>query len=341
MTTPADRLPRDLIDRLLRDSLRHPAHLRSFLRQAVPQLAEGFDCDRAQLLERSFQTEDWREREADLPFEIPYQSGGEEVRALVCVLIEHQSDTDPMLPLRLLTFATLYWDRQWRAWQNLPAPRRPLRLSPVLPIVFYTGPIPWGSNRRLTDLLGEPLAFHAFAPQWEPLFWNLADRDAETLLSTGEEWLQLLGLLRSVRDDNHHVETVLSEGVRRLQELAARDKARYDELLRMMLTVVMHYRPRAEHAKLFQIAVDGQATLARQEEVRTMEQTIAEYLVEKGWNQGQFEATRKFLRMVLENKFGALSDSLVARINAVSALDQMEQLVQQALDLKKLEDLSL
>ena len=72
-----------------------------------------------------------------------------------------------------------------------------------------------------------------------------------------------------------------------------------------------------------------------------MEQTIAAYLVEKGWNQGKFEATRNNLRSVLENRFGTLPESLLTRINGLSELDRVQQLFQQALDLKKLEDLSL
>jgi hypothetical protein len=50
MTSPNDPLPRDFPDALVRDSLCHPAHLRAFLGEAVPDLAAGFDCDRARLL---------------------------------------------------------------------------------------------------------------------------------------------------------------------------------------------------------------------------------------------------------------------------------------------------
>src|SRR6266705_533076 len=137
---PTSEPPRDLADRMIRQALRHPANLRAFLRQAVPTLADGFDCDRARLLDREFPLEDWRRREADLPFEIPYRVGDAEVWALVCVLLEHQSDTDPLMPLRLLLFAVLYWDRQWRDWERLPPPRPTLRLNPVLPIVLCTAP---------------------------------------------------------------------------------------------------------------------------------------------------------------------------------------------------------
>src|ERR1700682_1880845 len=122
----SDDLPRDLADRVIRESLHHPANLRAFLRRAVPDQADGFDCDRARLLDRDFPLDDWRRREADLPFEIPYRVGDQEIPALVCVLIEHQSDTDPLMPLRLLYFAVVYWERQWHAWEGSGRPRPPL-----------------------------------------------------------------------------------------------------------------------------------------------------------------------------------------------------------------------
>jgi len=70
---------RDLPDRIIRESLKHPANLRAFLSRTVPDLAGSFDCDRARLLDREFPLEDWRRREADLPFEIPYRVGADEV----------------------------------------------------------------------------------------------------------------------------------------------------------------------------------------------------------------------------------------------------------------------
>jgi hypothetical protein len=145
----AEESPRDLADRILRETLRHPANLRALLRQVVPDLAAGFDCEHARLLDREFPLEDWRRREADLPFEVPFRYDTGEGLALVCVLIEHQSNTDPLMPLRTLLYALLYWDRQWKEWAAQPKPRGSLRLRPVLPIVLYTGSTAWGSNSTL------------------------------------------------------------------------------------------------------------------------------------------------------------------------------------------------
>src|SRR5690606_22724238 len=102
-------LPRDLEDRIFRESLQQPMHLRSLLRQAVPDLADRFDCERLQPVGREFLSPSWHSRQADLPLEVPYQVGQQEVLALVFVLIEHQSATDPLLPLRMLYVVVCYW----------------------------------------------------------------------------------------------------------------------------------------------------------------------------------------------------------------------------------------
>src|SRR5271157_1949939 len=130
---PACESPRDLPDRAIRQALHHPANLRAFLHQCVPALADGFDCHRCRLLDREFPLDDWRRREADLPFEVPYRLGDQELWALVYVLLEHQSAEDPAMPLRLLLFVALYWERQWKAWTERAAPKTALQLSPVLP----------------------------------------------------------------------------------------------------------------------------------------------------------------------------------------------------------------
>src|SRR4051812_32682338 len=125
---PTSEPPRDLADRVIREALQHPDNLRAFLRQAVPALADGFDCERRRFLSPQFPLDDWRRREADLPFEIPYRLGDEELWALVFVILEHQSAEDPAMPLRLLYFVVLYWERQWKAWEQRTAPKPPLSL---------------------------------------------------------------------------------------------------------------------------------------------------------------------------------------------------------------------
>lgn len=341
MTAPHEPPPRDLPDRVIRQSLRHPANLRTFLRQAVPQLADGFDCDRARFLDREFALDDWRHRESDLPFEIPYRQGDQECLALVLVLIEHQSDTDPLMPLRLLCFAVLYWEKQWRTWEQSPRPREPLRLNPVLPLVLYTGATPWGSNRTLLDLMGEPQAFHAFCPTWQPLFWNLADTTPEGLLASGQEWLQMMAVLRAERTGTESFERVYNEAVQRLSAMPDDEQVRWHELMRILVTWATHRRPRDERLKLLDITVAGQTSRDRQKEVQTMAQTGAEALIEEGMIKGQLRTARVILRNLLEDRFGAPPKTLLDRIETTDDLEKLNAAARQVYRVEKIEDLPL
>ncbi len=156
--------------------------------------------------------------------------------ALVYVLVEHQSAEDPAMPLRLLYFLVIYWERQWRAWERHAAPRPVLRLSPVLPLVLYTGVGPWQNNRSLHDLLDEPAEFHGFVPQWAPLFWELSSHNADELLNSGDAWQETLAVLRPQGEETADFERVVVEAMRRLEALANQDHVRWYELMRIILS---------------------------------------------------------------------------------------------------------
>jgi hypothetical protein len=218
--SPSDESPlHDFADRSIREQLQNPANLRDLLRDVVPHLVDGFDFAKSEFLKPQFPLEGWRYRESDLLFRVPYRAAEGEMPVLVCVLIEHQSRPDPRMPLRTLLYAVLYWEREWKEWEKSKPPRPPFQLSPVLPIVFHTGPGPWNSNRRLTDLLARPELFHAFAPQWEPFFWDLAERSPETLLRAAGEWLQALAVVRAEREPSDAFMQVLSGVLQQLQDL--------------------------------------------------------------------------------------------------------------------------
>lgn len=336
--TPSEEPPRDLMDRMIRDTLRDPENLRDFLSHALPDLAAGFDYGRARLIDPVFTAEDWRRREADLPFEIPYRTGEGEVTALVCVLIEHQSDTDPVMPLRLLFFAAGYWDRQWQLWSRLSRPRPPLRLSPVVPIVLYTAQIPWGSNRTLLDLMGEPAAFHRFTPVWEPLFWNLADQTAKDLLDSEAEWLQFLAVVRAERAAGPDFERVFTQALRHLIALADRDAVRWQSLLNCIVSYASNRRPRDERTSLLQVP---ERTYPNRPEVRHMTQTIADSWREEGRAEGALQTSRALLRGLLEERFGTLPEALIQQIEALTDVGRLQTAARRLVHVQKLEDFSL
>jgi hypothetical protein len=280
----------------------------------------------------------------------------------VCILLEHQSDTDPLMPLRLLYFAVCYWDKQWQEWTRQPRPRRPFRLHPVLPIVLYTGSRPWGSNRTLLDLMGEPAEFHAYVPTWQPLFWNLAEQDPQQLLQGGA-WLQLMAVMRMEEANAADFQAVCAEVFRHLATLQETDSVRWEKLLSAVLTFILSHRYRAEYAELKDLAI--QAHPVREQEVKVMIDTVAHDLLEQGRAEGRAESSaeaeargeakgraegraegvllayRNILRRRLSERFDPLPEAVLQRIEAATDLARLEAAIVRADKIKSLDELDL
>jgi hypothetical protein len=245
------------------------------------------------------------------------------------------------MPLRTLLYVSLYWDRQWHTWESGDPPRPRFRLRPVLPIVLYTGPRPWGSNTRLADLLGEPSVFHSFAPAWQPLFWNLADQTPEQLLQTGREWLQALSVIRAENEDSAVFEQVFTEAVKRLANLHGRDAVRWQDLMRLVLTYVAWRRPEPERAHLFEASQTAQTDQKRKEDIEKMGKQIQGTLADIAMAKAELLLSRRMLKRLLEKRFGPLPEELLERIDNCQDLARLEAAVVEGWNLEKMGDLRL
>src|SRR5207248_3882853 len=99
---------------------------------------------------------------------------------------------------------------------------------------------------------GEPATFHAFAPDWRPLFWNLAEQTPEQLLQTGREWLQALAVVRAQDEDADAFRDVFQAAIERLNALYKSDHVRWYDLMRIVVTYAVWKRPGEERGRLLQ-----------------------------------------------------------------------------------------
>jgi hypothetical protein len=345
--SPGSELPRDLEDRLVRESLCRAENLRTFLRLAVPQWAEGFRCEGLRPLSREYFTPNWFSREADLPLQVPYQIRDREVQALVCVFIEHQSGTDPLLPLRMLFYAVCYWMKQLHEYQDNPEGQGPFQLGPVLPIVLYTAPRPWGSNRSVRDLYQGPEEFQGFVPDWAPLFWNLSERTAQELSATREGWAQLLAVMRAENAPRTEFAQVFAGVLEVLAPLAGENLLHWQELLGWVWRYATWKRPQEERAPLQQQV--QQAHPDRASEVQAMTQTIAQELIAQGLQEGRAEGLREGelrtqranIKQVLRIRFGSIAAELEQRLEQIQQVEVLQQIFEQALKIQSLDELQL
>jgi hypothetical protein len=338
----------DFPDRAIRELLQRTPHLQQLVQSAAPAVAPLLDFDRAVNLGREFPMPDWRRSECDVIFDVPFRAPEAERAALVCVLIEHQSGEDQAMPLRTLLYTVLYWEREWRAWSSRPHRGEPLRLNPVLPIIFHTGGEPWRTNRTLADLFAAAEPLRGLVPSWQPVFWDLAEQTPQGLLDAAGEWLNVLAVVRATREDREAYEAVQDGLLRRLEPLAERDKMRWLELLWFIFSWAEQRRPRAELPRLHALAESSTANVALREEIRAMAQTVSDTWAEwaqrrysEGEAQGALRASKDNLRTFLEGRFGPLPEALVQQIEALTDLNRLKASVRQAGRIHSLDELQL
>ncbi|MBL8793025.1 MAG: Rpn family recombination-promoting nuclease/putative transposase [Planctomycetia bacterium] len=340
----------DFPDRAFRGLLKNQANLQEILAAAAPKQADSLDCSQAVLLDRGFVLEDWRERESDLLFRIPLRAAQPGRAALVCILLEHQSAGDDVMPLRLFVYGALYWEREWKAWQDRHAYAEPLRLSPLMPLVFHTGVTPWKHHRNLSALIAAPPFFEEFAPQWPPVFFDLAERLPDHLLDAPGPWLQALAIVRAEKEESPTFLRVFQEVLRRLEPLQDGDPVRWRDIMWFVLSWAVRRRPTPDRQALIPLVEAIPLEQRHRQEIVTMSQTTQKTWEEecaereadiqsKSEARGQLLAHQAILRSLLEQRFQTVPAAIEQRIAMVADLQRLQAAIRQVWQVEKPEDL--
>jgi hypothetical protein len=283
-----------------------------------------------------------------LLYRIPFRHDDGEQWVLVCILLEHQSAPDPRMPLRLLLYAVLYWEREWKAWEDHHEEGESLRLSPILPLVFHTGPRPWGTNRTMADLLRMPEALRPFAPEWQVVFWNLSGQTSEALRQASGAFVQALAVLRSDRDDL----TTFLETWRRVTQgweaLHDSEPIRWYDLMRFVIAWALWRRPQHEREQVRAAIQASQPDPARHQEVRAMSESMAmtwgeemQQKVAQARVEGVLRSRQEDVRVILQRRFGPLPEALIQRIEKTEDHERLKACILQAMTMNSLEELQL
>ncbi len=181
------QLVRQFKENGLKMMLEHPANVRDLLNLVdTPWLGE-IDFSRLQQIKTTFIRRDYRHLESDIVLTAPLgPPGRSRKKLLIYILIEHQSEPDRLMPLRLADTQVQIFRYQMRRWSQADRSLARLRFSPVLPVVFYTGERHWEQVGTLADLIERGEEFRALTPIVErPLYLNLPDLSAAKLQRGG------------------------------------------------------------------------------------------------------------------------------------------------------------
>ena len=315
--------------------LEDPRNVRDAL-AITPVALPPIDLDRLARVHSTFVARDFRHVEADVVMTAPLRvRGGAPGRHVVWLylLIEHQSEPDVLMPIRLLDYIVQIVKLQLRGWAKKHRSFAGFRVQPVLPVVLYTGTVGWDSPGRLMDLLEVGEAFREVTPDFKPIFLNLPALEPKRLVSAGGAFGRVLRLVQGRKAPLADFHRLLEETVQGLAGIAQAERLRWLELLSYIHMLVYHEREEVEQRALWETIEESVQTDPYRQEMFKMGRTIAEAMIEKGRRQGkqegrQQEALRvrqQTLLLLLRARFSDIPDSTVATIEACRDVAQLDR----------------
>ncbi len=163
-------------DRLIRETLQNKEDAISFFKNSLPEkVIELLDLNRLELTQSSFISENLKEEQTDLLFQIPLKSGK---KANIYLLFEHKSYLDDFIFSQLLGYVSAIYKSQYRVDK---------KYSVVIPFVFYHGERTWtlGNSFQNRFILSknEEEVFKKYIPDFELELFDLSKVDLSRLES--------------------------------------------------------------------------------------------------------------------------------------------------------------
>lgn len=268
-------------DRLFRLAFSAPELAASELRALLPDaLTERLDLSGLTAIEGTFVDDELRRSQCDVLMSTRLDGH----TALVYVLMEHQSEPDPVMPLRMLKYMIKVWDR----YRDGPLPV-------VIPVVVYPGRRPWNGPTDLFEMFGLDSELAAVLPGLPRMRLYVDDlsRDVEQRLRnsarTAAAQLVLLALRRAPGSTD--VAAVLRGWREQLAELVATPSGL--SLFAGLLTYIREVSETPER-KLHELA----ARLGPEAEERYM--TTADLLRREGEARGEVRGEVRAILTFLE-----------------------------------------
>jgi predicted transposase/invertase (TIGR01784 family) len=296
--------------------------LRDFVREDWVRFLDFSTLER---VSGSYVTPQLRSRESDVVWRVRWKGGD---WLYVYILMEFQSTVDPFMALRMMVYLGLLY-------QDLLQQRQLTRsgkLPPVLPLVLYNGPAPWGAARELAELIETvPGGLEQYRPLLRYCLLDearMADSDLESLRSLAAA---LFRLEKSRGPED--IERVLTALIEWVQEpgLAALRRSFTTWIVEVLLPA------RAPGMAIPQVTDLQEVKSMLAERVVEWTQEWEQRGVEKGREEGReegrqegLEKARGVLLRDLERRFGALPENVRRRVEAIASIEDLTELTLRA-----------
>jgi hypothetical protein len=322
-----EQLVRQFHENGLKLLLQDAANVRDLLTLRDPARAARIDFARLTVDPTSYVAADYRHLCSDLVLKVPYRTrlAGRPRSLTLYLLLEHQSEPDVLMALRVLEYLVQIYKGQVRAATKGRRPRAEFRLQPVLPVVLYTGERSWQALTSLAELVeGGGEDFADVVPQLRPLFLNLAAVPSEELETAGGYFGWLLELIHLRHAPAEEFRATTARVVGHLEGMAEVEHERWLLYLSYIGTMIEQERAGPEHQGLYELIGRSIRSDERRREAETVMETIADFHKAEGRRAGEIASRQQTLVRQLRLRFGRVpraTEQLIRATQDTARLD--------------------
>ncbi|MGE8711923.1 Rpn family recombination-promoting nuclease/putative transposase [Leptospira interrogans] len=281
-------------DRLIRETFQDKKEAAIFFKNTLsPEVVKLLDLEKLELSESSFISEELKQEQTDLLFQIPLKSGN---KTNVYLLFEHKSYLDNSIYIQLLGYLTEIYRNQHRNGEPI---------SVVIPFVFYHGEKEWKLGNRLLDQFvltnQEVDILKDFIPNFKIDLFDLKEIELKDKLES-ITFQVTLGVVQKIREGDLEFISHLPELFSLLQ--AIEEESKKVAILRKLLLYIYWARdlkPTELNVVLQRSKLEQYEELA----MTTAERLISEGMqrgIEQGIEKGKLEDASKMLSKRIDLK---------------------------------------
>jgi predicted transposase/invertase (TIGR01784 family) len=263
-------------DRLFRNVFGDRREAAALLRPHLPPpLADGLNWSTLTLLNRSYIDDDARASELDLLFTI--ERSADAAPLALYVLLEHQSEPNRYMRLRLLKYCCRIWEQ---------AEQEVGRLRAIVPVVLYQGRRRWPWPTELSELFAPVERQWPWAPRFAHLLIDQSQAAGEQVGSGTRGRIALLALMAAYRQGREQLQLAL----RVVRLLAALPPTGRFDIVKLFVTYLLQTQDEAHLPRL------SEEWRRRAPEAGGDFVTIAEMLIKQGRQEGRQEGLQEGLQ---------------------------------------------
>ncbi|AMX59050.1 transposase [Leptospira borgpetersenii serovar Hardjo] len=289
-------------DRLIRETFQDKKEAATFFKNTLPpEVVELLDLENLELTESSFVSEELKQEQTDLLFQIPLKSGN---KSNVYLLFEHKSYLENTIYIQLLGYLTEIYRNQQRSGESF---------SVVIPFVFYHGEKEWKLGDRFSDQFvltkQETDVFQDFIPDFKIDLFDLEGIELKKKLES-ITFQVTLGVVQRIREGDLEFVSHLP-GLFSLL-LGIEEESKRVAILRKLLLYIYWARD------LKPTELKRVLAISKLEQYEELTMTTAERLISEGIQQGKIEGKIETARNMLSED---IQLEAVLRITGLSKQD--------------------